>query len=67
MTIEWQKNKGVSKLIELMFKGQGMFQKVDRLGGCLKLFNMTSCVAHINLFTSKYYVIQWNSTNRSSS
>ena len=25
MTIEWQKNKGVSKLIELMFKGEGMF------------------------------------------
>ena len=25
---------------------------------------MTSCVAHTNLFTSKYYVIQWNSTNK---
>ena len=45
----------VSKLIELIFKGELH---------CLNLFKEFLSIADTDVFTSKYYIIQWIPTNR---
>ena len=72
MTFNHEQVYHVSKLIELMFKGelhclQRCFRKQtgrEDVSTVLKFL----CVAHSDndVFTSKYYIIQWVSTNENS-
>ena len=65
MTLNCKKFSMLPNLLNWRLRGSHtVYRNIWESRGHLNLTEVFLCVAHTNVFTSKYYTIQWISTNR---